>query len=268
MTLTKKKRKPSSGEERPQPYSTSFPSLVPFQAFGRHPHKSLVRRSYTLCGTAHLLSPSARIEAPPGRAAPLRPDAALPDHAPLSLLKGLEVSVLQAGRRQTPKKPSEVADAFTRAEREDLASWRNGFLYQKYLSSPAETGTRSPSSWRLTNAQASPGSKNRRASSREPGGDEGRRGSAKKLGPPACWTSSGLCRAGATAPREGQGTGTKRTSRPPHPAPGSAAGRLLPLVEQISIEPHHNTHIPKFRVESISSACQSSNGWHYEDGFV
>lgn len=107
-TMTSKEEpKPSSGEERrrspldhlPPPANSNKP-LTPF-SIEDILNKPSVRRSYTLCGTAHLLSAS---EKHPPAGLPLSGRALLSQTSPLCALeelasktfKGLEVSVLQA----------------------------------------------------------------------------------------------------------------------------------------------------------------------------
>lgn len=107
-TMTSKEEpKPSSGEERrrspldhlPPPANSNKP-LTPF-SIEDILNKPSVRRSYTLCGTAHLLSAA---EKHPPAGLPLSGRALLSQTSPLCALeelasktfKGLEVSVLQA----------------------------------------------------------------------------------------------------------------------------------------------------------------------------
>ncbi|NXN24003.1 LBX1 factor, partial [Nycticryphes semicollaris] len=104
---SKEEPKPSSGEERrrspldhlPPPANSNKP-LTPF-SIEDILNKPSVRRSYTLCGTAHLLSAA---EKHPPAGLPLSGRALLSQTSPLCALeelasktfKGLEVSVLQA----------------------------------------------------------------------------------------------------------------------------------------------------------------------------
>uniref|UniRef100_A0A8C5TMH3 Ladybird homeobox 1 n=1 Tax=Malurus cyaneus samueli TaxID=2593467 RepID=A0A8C5TMH3_9PASS len=152
---SKEEPKPSSGEERrrspldhlPPPANSNKP-LTPF-SIEDILNKPSVRRSYTLCGTAHLLSAA---EKHPPAGLPLSGRALLSQTSPLCALeelasktfKGLEVSVLQAaegrdgmtifGQRQTPKKRRKSRTAFTNHQIYEL---EKRFLYQKYLS-PAD----------------------------------------------------------------------------------------------------------------------------------
>ncbi|CAJ0954876.1 unnamed protein product [Ranitomeya imitator] len=136
-------------------------------------NKPSVRRSYTICGTAHLLSTS---EKPPPAGLPLSSRALLSQTSPLCALeelasktfKGLEVSVLQAaegrdgmtifGQRQTPKKRRKSRTAFTNHQIYEL---EKRFLYQKYLS-PADRD-QIAQQLGLTNAQVITWFQNRRA---------------------------------------------------------------------------------------------------------
>ncbi|KAE8590542.1 hypothetical protein XENTR_v10018105 [Xenopus tropicalis] len=176
---SKDEAKSSSVEERrrhaldllPPPANSNKP-LTPF-SIEDILNKPSVRRSYTICGTAHLLSTA---EKPPAAGLPLSSRALLSQTSPLCALeelasktfKGLEVSVLQAaegrdgmtifGQRQTPKKRRKSRTAFTNHQIYEL---EKRFLYQKYLS-PADRD-QIAQQLGLTNAQVITWFQNRRA---------------------------------------------------------------------------------------------------------
>ncbi|KAG9484834.1 transcription factor LBX1 [Eleutherodactylus coqui] len=177
---SKEEAKSSSVEERsrrnaldhlPPPANSNKP-LTPF-SIEDILNKPSVRRSYTICGTAHLLSTS---EKPPSAGLPLSSRTLLSQTSPLCALeelasktfKGLEVSVLQAaegrdgmtifGQRQTPKKRRKSRTAFTNHQIYEL---EKRFLYQKYLS-PADRD-QIAQQLGLTNAQVITWFQNRRA---------------------------------------------------------------------------------------------------------
>nr|XP_033796033.1 transcription factor LBX1 [Geotrypetes seraphini] len=176
---SKEEAKSSSVEERrrspldhlPPPANSNKP-LTPF-SIEDILNKPSVRRSYTICGTAHLLT--AAEKTPPAGLA-LSSRALLSQTSPLCALeelasktfKGLEVSVLQAaegrdgmtifGQRQTPKKRRKSRTAFTNHQIYEL---EKRFLYQKYLS-PADRD-QIAQQLGLTNAQVITWFQNRRA---------------------------------------------------------------------------------------------------------
>ncbi|XP_029463878.1 transcription factor LBX1 [Rhinatrema bivittatum] len=176
---SKEEAKSSSVEERrrspldhlPPPANSNKP-LTPF-SIEDILNKPSVRRSYSICGAAHLLS--AADKAPPAGLA-LSGRALLSQTSPLCALeelasktfKGLEVSVLQAaegrdgmtifGQRQTPKKRRKSRTAFTNHQIYEL---EKRFLYQKYLS-PADRD-QIAQQLGLTNAQVITWFQNRRA---------------------------------------------------------------------------------------------------------
>ncbi|CAL8281244.1 unnamed protein product [Arctogadus glacialis] len=140
-----------------------------------------VKRGYTICGTAHLISASEKHRGGPGGPPPLgrTPPLSrtlLAQTSPLCALeelasktfKGLEVSVLQAaegrdgmtlfGQRNTPKKRRKSRTAFTNHQIYEL---EKRFLYQKYLS-PADRD-QIAGQLGLTNAQVITWFQNRRA---------------------------------------------------------------------------------------------------------
>ncbi|XP_053306867.1 transcription factor LBX1 [Spea bombifrons] len=177
---SKEEAKSSSVEERRQrnaldhlpPPANSNKPLTPF-SIEDILSKPSVRRSYTICGTAHLLTTA---EKPPPAGLPLSGRALLSQTSPLCALeelasktfKGLEVSVLQAaegrdgmtifGQRQTPKKRRKSRTAFTNHQIYEL---EKRFLYQKYLS-PADRD-QIAQQLGLTNAQVITWFQNRRA---------------------------------------------------------------------------------------------------------
>ncbi|XP_030060701.1 transcription factor LBX1 [Microcaecilia unicolor] len=176
---SKEEAKSSSVEERrrspldhlPPPANSNKP-LTPF-SIEDILNKPSVRRSYTICGTAHLLTAA---EKPPPAGLALSSRALLSQTSPLCALeelasktfKGLEVSVLQAaegrdgmtifGQRQTPKKRRKSRTAFTNHQIYEL---EKRFLYQKYLS-PADRD-QIAQQLGLTNAQVITWFQNRRA---------------------------------------------------------------------------------------------------------
>ncbi|XP_063289908.1 transcription factor LBX1 [Pelobates fuscus] len=176
---SKEEAKASSVEERrrnaldhlPPPANSNKP-LTPF-SIEDILSKPSVRRSYTICGTAHLLTSA---EKPPPTGLPLSSRTLLSQTSPLCALeelasktfKGLEVSVLQAaegrdgmtifGQRQTPKKRRKSRTAFTNHQIYEL---EKRFLYQKYLS-PADRD-QIAQQLGLTNAQVITWFQNRRA---------------------------------------------------------------------------------------------------------
>uniref|UniRef100_A0A8C6Y1Y1 Ladybird homeobox 1 n=1 Tax=Naja naja TaxID=35670 RepID=A0A8C6Y1Y1_NAJNA len=199
---SKDEGKAASAEERrrspldhlPPPANSNKP-LTPF-SIEDILNKPSVRRSYTICGTAHLLSAA---EKHPPAALPLSSRALLSQTSPLCALeelasktfKGLEVSVLQAaegrdgmtifGQRQTPKKRRKSRTAFTNHQIYEL---EKRFLYQKYLS-PADRD-QIAQQLGLTNAQVITWFQNRRAKlKRDLEEMKADVESAKKLGPSA-----------------------------------------------------------------------------------
>ncbi|XP_028648870.1 transcription factor LBX1-like [Erpetoichthys calabaricus] len=164
-------RRRSPLDHLPPPANSNKP-LTPF-SIEDILNKPSVRRSYTICGTAHLLS-AAEKHPPPGL--PLSSRALLTQTSPLCALeelasktfKGLEVSVLQAaegrdgltifGQRNTPKKRRKSRTAFTNHQIYEL---EKRFLYQKYLS-PADRD-QIAQQLGLTNAQVITWFQNRRA---------------------------------------------------------------------------------------------------------
>ncbi|KAJ3614652.1 hypothetical protein NHX12_018223 [Muraenolepis orangiensis] len=130
-------------------------------------NKPSVKRSYTICGTAHLISSSEKHRSSSGRALLTSPLSALEELASKTF-KGLEVSVLQAaegrdgmtlfGQRNTPKKRRKSRTAFTNHQIYEL---EKRFLYQKYLS-PADRD-QIAQQLGLTNAQVITWFQNRRA---------------------------------------------------------------------------------------------------------
>ncbi|KAH1167499.1 transcription factor LBX1 [Mauremys mutica] len=199
---SKEEAKASSVEERrrspldqlPPPANSNKP-LTPF-SIEDILNKPAVRRSYTICGTAHLLSST---DKHPPAGLPLSSRALLSQTSPLCALeelasktfKGLEVSVLQAaegrdgmtifGQRQTPKKRRKSRTAFTNHQIYEL---EKRFLYQKYLS-PADRD-QIAQQLGLTNAQVITWFQNRRAKlKRDLEEMKADVESAKKLGPSA-----------------------------------------------------------------------------------
>ncbi|XP_048191129.1 transcription factor LBX1 [Perognathus longimembris pacificus] len=197
---SKEDGKAAPGEERrrspldhlPPPANSNKP-LTPF-SIEDILNKPSVRRSYSLCGAAHLLA-AADKHAPGGL--PLAGRALLSQTSPLCALeelasktfKGLEVSVLQAaegrdgmtifGQRQTPKKRRKSRTAFTNHQIYEL---EKRFLYQKYLS-PADRD-QIAQQLGLTNAQVITWFQNRRAKlKRDLEEMKADVESAKKLGP-------------------------------------------------------------------------------------
>ncbi|XP_048362961.1 transcription factor LBX1 [Sphaerodactylus townsendi] len=197
---SKDEGKAASAEERrrspldhlPPPANSNKP-LTPF-SIEDILNKPSVRRSYTLCGAAHLLSAA---EKHPPASLPLSSRALLSQTSPLCALeelasktfKGLEVSVLQAaegrdgmtifGQRQTPKKRRKSRTAFTNHQIYEL---EKRFLYQKYLS-PADRD-QIAQQLGLTNAQVITWFQNRRAKlKRDLEEMKADVESAKKLGP-------------------------------------------------------------------------------------
>ncbi|XP_020646570.1 transcription factor LBX1 [Pogona vitticeps] len=186
-------RRRSPLDHLPPPANSNKP-LTPF-SIEDILNKPSVRRSYTICGTAHLLSAAA--EKHPPAALPLSSRALLSQTSPLCALeelasktfKGLEVSVLQAaegrdgmtifGQRQTPKKRRKSRTAFTNHQIYEL---EKRFLYQKYLS-PADRD-QIAQQLGLTNAQVITWFQNRRAKlKRDLEEMKADVESAKKLGP-------------------------------------------------------------------------------------
>ncbi|KAJ8284921.1 hypothetical protein COCON_G00037710 [Conger conger] len=164
-------RRRSPLDHLPPPANSNKP-LTPF-SIEDILNKPSVKRSYTICGTAHLIS-SAEKHPPPGL--PLSSRPLLSQTSPLCALeelasktfKGLEVSVLQAaegrdgmtlfGQRNTPKKRRKSRTAFTNHQIYEL---EKRFLYQKYLS-PADRD-QIAQQLGLTNAQVITWFQNRRA---------------------------------------------------------------------------------------------------------
>ncbi|XP_059677501.1 transcription factor LBX1 [Gavia stellata] len=227
---SKEEPKPSSGEERrrspldhlPPPANSNKP-LTPF-SIEDILNKPSVRRSYTLCGTAHLLSAA---EKHPPAGLPLSGRALLSQTSPLCALeelasktfKGLEVSVLQAaegrdgmtifGQRQTPKKRRKSRTAFTNHQIYEL---EKRFLYQKYLS-PADRD-QIAQQLGLTNAQVITWFQNRRAKlKRDLEEMKADVESAKKLGPNPAVDIVALAELEPSA----EGRGKARSASPPPP---------------------------------------------------
>ncbi|KAF4090411.1 hypothetical protein AMELA_G00051490 [Ameiurus melas] len=164
-------RRRSPLDHLPPPANSNKP-LTPF-SIEDILNKPSVKRSYSLCGTAHLLSAGEKL---PSAAHPLGSRALLTHTSPLCALeelasktfKGLEVSVLQAaegrdgmtlfGQRNTPKKRRKSRTAFTNHQIYEL---EKRFLYQKYLS-PADRD-QIAQQLGLTNAQVITWFQNRRA---------------------------------------------------------------------------------------------------------
>ncbi|KPP66331.1 transcription factor LBX1-like [Scleropages formosus] len=175
---SKEDAKSSAGEERrrspldhlPPPANSNKP-LTPF-SIEDILNKPSVKRSYSICGTAHLIAS----EKHPQPGLSLSNRALLTQTSPLCALeelasktfKGLEVSVLQAaegrdgmtlfGQRNTPKKRRKSRTAFTNHQIYEL---EKRFLYQKYLS-PADRD-QIAQQLGLTNAQVITWFQNRRA---------------------------------------------------------------------------------------------------------
>ncbi|XP_071335866.1 transcription factor LBX1a [Trachinotus anak] len=164
-------RRRSPLDQLPPPANSNKP-LTPF-SIEDILNKPSVRRSCSLSGAAHLLSPREKL-APAGHS--LSGRALLTQPSPLCALeelasktfKGLEVSVLQAaegrdglalfGQRNTPKKRRKSRTAFTNHQIYEL---EKRFLYQKYLS-PADRD-QIAQQLGLTNAQVITWFQNRRA---------------------------------------------------------------------------------------------------------
>uniref|UniRef100_A0A3B5AW12 Ladybird homeobox 1 n=1 Tax=Stegastes partitus TaxID=144197 RepID=A0A3B5AW12_9TELE len=164
-------RRRSPLDHLPPPANSNKP-LTPF-SIEDILNKPSVKRSYTICGTAHLISSSEKHRP---SSIPLSSRALLTQTSPLCALeelasktfKGLEVSVLQAaegrdgmtlfGQRSTPKKRRKSRTAFTNHQIYEL---EKRFLYQKYLS-PADRD-QIAQQLGLTNAQVITWFQNRRA---------------------------------------------------------------------------------------------------------
>ncbi|XP_029926726.1 transcription factor LBX1a [Myripristis murdjan] len=164
-------RRRSPLDQLPPPANSNKP-LTPF-SIEDILNKPSVRRSYSLCGAAHLISPGEKL---PSAGHSLSSRALLSQTSPLCALeelasktfKGLEVSVLQAaegrdgltlfGQRNTPKKRRKSRTAFTNHQIYEL---EKRFLYQKYLS-PADRD-QIAQQLGLTNAQVITWFQNRRA---------------------------------------------------------------------------------------------------------
>ncbi|XP_022063411.2 transcription factor LBX1a [Acanthochromis polyacanthus] len=158
-------------DQLPPPANTNKP-LTPF-SIEDILSKPSVRRSYSLSGPVHLLSPGEKV---PTAGHSFSGRALLSQTSPLCALeelasktfKGLEVSVLQAaegrdgltlfGQRNTPKKRRKSRTAFTNHQIYEL---EKRFLYQKYLS-PADRD-QIAQHLGLTNAQVITWFQNRRA---------------------------------------------------------------------------------------------------------
>ncbi|XP_052006923.1 transcription factor LBX1-like [Xyrauchen texanus] len=164
-------RRRSPLDHLPPPANSNKP-LTPF-SIEDILNKPSVKRSYTICGTAHLLSSGEKHQSTGHH---LSNRALLTQTSPLCALeelasktfKGLEVSVLQAaegrdgmtlfGQRNTPKKRRKSRTAFTNHQIYEL---EKRFLYQKYLS-PADRD-QIAQQLGLTNAQVITWFQNRRA---------------------------------------------------------------------------------------------------------
>ncbi|KAM7385030.1 hypothetical protein PAMP_001129 [Pampus punctatissimus] len=158
-------------DQLPPPANSNKP-LTPF-SIEDILSKPSIRRSYSLCGASHLISPGEKL---PSAGHSLSGRALLSQTSPLCALeelasktfKGLEVSVLQAaegrdgltlfGQRNTPKKRRKSRTAFTNHQIYEL---EKRFLYQKYLS-PADRD-QIAQQLGLTNAQVITWFQNRRA---------------------------------------------------------------------------------------------------------
>ncbi|XP_076599921.1 transcription factor LBX1a [Chaetodon auriga] len=164
-------RRRSPLDQLPPPANSNKP-LTPF-SIEDILNKPSVRRSYSLSGAAHHISPGEKL---PSAGHSLSGRALLSQTSPLCALeelasktfKGLEVSVLQAaegrdgltlfGQRNTPKKRRKSRTAFTNHQIYEL---EKRFLYQKYLS-PADRD-QIAQQLGLTNAQVITWFQNRRA---------------------------------------------------------------------------------------------------------
>ncbi|XP_041803968.1 transcription factor LBX1a [Chelmon rostratus] len=164
-------RRRSPLDHLPPPANSNKP-LTPF-SIEDILNKPSVRRSYSLSGATHHLSPGEKLPSA-GHSMSGRP--LLSQTSPLCALeelasktfKGLEVSVLQAaegrdgltlfGQRNTPKKRRKSRTAFTNHQIYEL---EKRFLYQKYLS-PADRD-QIAQQLGLTNAQVITWFQNRRA---------------------------------------------------------------------------------------------------------
>ncbi|XP_062304261.1 transcription factor LBX1b [Osmerus eperlanus] len=164
-------RRRSPLDHLPPPANSNKP-LTPF-SIEDILNKPSVKRSYTICGTAHLISSTEKHRS---SGISLSNRALLTQTSPLCALeelasktfKGLEVSVLQAaegrdgmtlfGQRNTPKKRRKSRTAFTNHQIYEL---EKRFLYQKYLS-PADRD-QIAQQLGLTNAQVITWFQNRRA---------------------------------------------------------------------------------------------------------
>ncbi|XP_033469783.1 transcription factor LBX1a [Epinephelus lanceolatus] len=164
-------RRRSPLDQLPPPANSNKP-LTPF-SIEDILNKPSVRRSYSLSGAAHHISPGEKLTSAghslSGRAllSQTSPLCALEELASKTF-KGLEVSVLQAaegrdgltlfGQRNTPKKRRKSRTAFTNHQIYEL---EKRFLYQKYLS-PADRD-QIAQQLGLTNAQVITWFQNRRA---------------------------------------------------------------------------------------------------------
>ncbi|PKK19211.1 ladybird homeobox 1 [Columba livia] len=219
---SKEEPKPSSGEERRRSPFPPPPPNKPLTPFSIEDilNKPSVRRSYTLCGTAHLLSAS---EKHPPAGLPLSGRALLSQTSPLCALeelasktfKGLEVSVLQAAEgkplseRGDPPKRRKSRTAFTNHQIYEL---EKRFLYQKYLS-PADRD-QIAQQLGLTNAQVITWFQNRRAKlKRDLEEMKADVESAKKLGPNPAVDIVALAELEPSA----EGRGKARSGSPPRP---------------------------------------------------
>ncbi|KAM9394602.1 transcription factor LBX1a [Salvelinus alpinus] len=164
-------RRRNALDQLPPPANSNKP-LTPF-SIEDILNKPSVKRSYSSCGTAHLLSSSEKLSSS-GHSLSSR--ALFTQTSPLCALeelasktfKGLEVSVLQAaegrdgttlfGSRNNPKKRRKSRTAFTNHQIYEL---EKRFLYQKYLS-PADRD-QIAQQLGLTNAQVITWFQNRRA---------------------------------------------------------------------------------------------------------
>ncbi|KAL7990665.1 hypothetical protein Chor_014095 [Crotalus horridus] len=239
---SKDEGKAASAEERrrspldhlPPPANSNKP-LTPF-SIEDILNKPSVRRSYTICGTAHLLSAA---EKHPPAALPLSSRALLSQTSPLCALeelasktfKGLEVSVLQAaegrdgmtifGQRQTPKKRRKSRTAFTNHQIYEL---EKRFLYQKYLS-PADRD-QIAQQLGLTNAQVITWFQNRRAKlKRDLEEMKADVESAKKLGPSSQVDLLAIAELETTP----EGRAKSRSLSPTHPKHGLEGNGPLQL---------------------------------------
>ncbi|XP_029814432.1 LOW QUALITY PROTEIN: transcription factor LBX1 [Manacus vitellinus] len=255
---SKEEPKPSSGEERrrspldhlPPPANSNKP-LTPF-SIEDILNKPSVRRSYTLCGTAHLLSAA---EKHPPAGLPLSGRALLSQTSPLCALeelasktfKGLEVSVLQAA--EAPGKtgmddfgPAANAQRKRRKSRTAFTTIRfyeleKRFLYQKYLS--RRTGDQIAQLWGYTKpAQVITWSRTAAPSLKRTWREMKGRNveSGKKLGPNPPVDIVALAELGSPAPK---GRARRRPGSPPPPPRRRPGARCNPPPPPPRLSPPH-----------------------------